>query len=93
MIPGIIYLLVGTFIQAVALFFMSLNLFPPVSSLFSAISYFLSNTAYFYGVIDLPRLYTDAGIALGFEVFWFIFLIGWYVVGFIRAIFTRGSSH
>lgn len=80
-------------LQAVAAVLVGLNYAPPIAPLFAGISFFLGYTAIFAGVIDLPAAYTAVGIAIGFEIFWFVFLIAWYVIGFFRSLFARGSSH
>jgi len=93
MIFAIIYFVAGTFLNTIALVLNGLSTYvPPINSLFSAVNYFLSFTAYFYGVIDVTRVYTDAGIAIGFEFFWFIFLIAWYVIGFFRGMISVGGT-
>jgi len=90
---SLFYFIAGTFLQATAALFNSLtNFIPPIAALFSSVSYFLAFTAYFYGVIDVARVYTDAGIVIGFEVFWFLFLIAWYVIGFFRGLISVGGS-
>jgi len=92
MIISLFYLIASVFLTAAAALFNSLNYAPPIASLFSSIGYFLSYTNIFGGVIDVPAAYTATGIAIGFEVFWFFFLIAWYVIGFFKGLFSRGSS-
>jgi len=93
MIIAILYFIAGSFLQATAAMLNTLStFFPPINSLFAAVDYFLSFTAYFYGVLDVTRAFTDAGIAIGFEVFWFIFLIAWYVIGFFRGLISVGGT-
>lgn len=93
MIISILYFIVGSFLQAAAALFSTLNSYiPPITSLFSAVNYFLSFTAYFYGVLDVSKVYTDAGIAIGFEIFWYLFLIAWYVIGWFRGIISIGGT-
>lgn len=102
MIISLLYLIASAFLQAAAALFGALNYAPPIAQLFSGVSYFLSYTSIFSGVIDLPAAYGAAGIAIGFEIFWVLFLIGWYIIGFsedyfqwvvrmvIKNIFIRG---
>jgi len=92
MIPDILYLIGGSFLNALAFVLQALGFIPPIGALFSSVDYVLSFTGYFYGVLDIPRIYIDAGIVIGFEFFWFAFLLVWYVFGFFRSLLARGSS-
>lgn len=92
MLVSLIYLIASVLLQAVAAVLVGLNYAPPIAALFTGVSFFLGYTSIFAGVIDLPAAYAAAGIAIGFEIFWFIFLIAWYVIGFFRSLFARGSS-
>jgi hypothetical protein len=92
MIPDLFILIGAWFLQAVAGLLSALNYIPPIAALFSSINYFLSFTAYFYGVLDVARIYTDAGLIIGFEVFWFGFLIVWYVIGIFRGMLSVGGT-
>jgi len=93
MIISFIFLLAGFFIGLIAQALTALNYIPQITGLFSAVNYFLGYTAIFSGVIDLPAVFAAASVAITFEIFWFVFLIAWYIIGFVRAIFTRGNAH
>jgi hypothetical protein len=92
MIISLLYFIAASFIQAVTFVFALLNYSPQISTLFEGITYFVNNTAYFWGLIDVPAAFTAAGVALAFEIFWFIFLIAWFVIGFFRSLFSVGGT-
>jgi len=92
MIPDLFYFIAAQLINAAASLLAALNYIPPITSLFSSIQYFLGFTAYFYGVLDVVHIYTDAGIIIGFEIFWYIFLIAWYIIGFFRGMISVGGT-
>lgn len=92
MIPDILIAILVTIINTFTALIGILNYFPPITSLFTSVSYVLSFTGYFYGVIDVTRFYTDLTIIISFEIFWFSFISIWWVIGFIRSIFSVGGT-
>jgi len=93
MIIALIYIVASLFIQGFTQILAALNFIPAISSLIGSVNYFLSFTAYFYGVLDVARIFIDAGLVIAFELFWFGFLTIWWVIGFFRSMFSVGAQH
>lgn len=91
MLVDLIFYIVGFLIISFTNLLSSLQFLIP-SAMYGFISWMVSQMTYFGGVLDLPIFFLVATTVISFEIFWFLFLIAWYIIGIFQGIFSR-SSH